>query len=456
MLKNRLDQYKRLFRYGFVILLVLGQALAFLHCWMTSYNDIIVLPFVQKGHWMIALYYILFELIFLYSFDGLKFGYFRKTNIFISQVLAILCTNIMMYLQIVLLAAEFVTVVPMLLITAFDILFALGVTGLSGVVFHRCFPARKLLVIYDEYEPDMMVKKLNSRKDKYKVEMAVHVSVGMEELEKMIDAADGVVIFDVHSEQRNRILKACFDKNVRTYTTTKVSDILIRGAENIHLFDTPLLLYRNEGLTFEQRFIKRTMDIIIAGLMLIITSPFMLISALAIKLYDGGPVFFRQDRSTIGGRVFKIHKFRSMIVDAEKDGKSHPATEKDPRITPEGRVLRATRLDELPQLIDILKGDMSLVGPRPERVEHTEQYSKEVPEFQYRLKVRGGLTGFAQLYGKYNTTPYDKLQLDLMYIQNYSVLLDLRLLFMTVKIMFMKESTEGFTEEKSKSIGEGK
>ena len=121
-----------------------------------------------------------------------------------------------------------------------------------------------------------------------------------------------------------------------------------------------------------------------------------------------------------------------------------------------GRVLRATRLDELPQLIDILKGDMSLVGPRPERVEHTEQYSKEVPEFQYRLKVRGGLTGFAQLYGKYNTTPYDKLQLDLMYIQNYSVLLDLRLLFMTVKIMFMKESTEGFTEEKSKSIGEGK
>ncbi len=451
-MKNRLDQYKRLFRYGFVILLVLGQALAFLHCWMTRYNDIIVLPFVQKGHWLIALYYILFEMIFLYSFDGLKFDYFRKTNIFISQVLAILCTNVMMYLQIVLLAAEFVTVVPMLVVTVFNIAFAIGVSWLSIFVFHRCFPARKLLVIYDEYEPDQMVKKLNSRRDKYKVEMAVHVSVGMDELEKMIDASDGVVIFDVHSEQRNRILKVCFDKNVRTYTTTKVSDILIRGAENIHLFDTPLLLYRNEGLTFEQRLIKRAMDIIISGLMLIITSPFMLISALAIKLYDGGPVFFRQDRSTIGGRVFKIHKFRSMIVDAEQDGKSHPATEKDPRITPVGRVLRATRLDELPQLIDILKGDMSLVGPRPERVEHTEQYSKEVPEFQYRLKVRGGLTGYAQLYGKYNTTPYDKLQLDLMYIQNYSVLLDLRLLFMTVKIMFMKESVEGFTEEESRNI----
>lgn len=142
-----------------------------------------------------------------------------------------------------------------------------------------------------------------------------------------------------------------------------------------------------------------------------------------------------------------------MIVDAEKDGKSHPATEDDPRITPVGKILRATRLDELPQLIDILKGDMSLVGPRPERVEHTELYTKEVPEFQYRLKVKGGLTGYAQLYGKYNTTPYDKLQLDLMYIQNYSFLLDLRLIFMTVKIMFMKESTEGFTEEKSKSLG---
>lgn len=196
---------------------------------------------------------------------------------------------------------------------------------------------------------------------------------------------------------------------------------------------------------------KRALDIIVSVLLLIVTSPIFLIASLAIKLYDGGPVFFRQDRCTIGGKVFRIHKFRSMIVDAEKDGVL-PAGEDDPRITPVGKILRVSRLDELPQLIDILVGDMSLVGPRPERVEHVEQYAQEIPEFVYRLKFKGGLTGYAQLYGKYNTSPYDKLQLDLMYIQNYSLLLDIKLVLMTIKIMFMKESTEGFSEEKSKAI----
>ena len=222
----------------------------------------------------------------------------------------------------------------------------------------------------------------------------------------------------------------------------------------MHLFDTPLLLYRNNGLTFEQRFIKRAMDIVLSGVLLVLTSPIFLIAAVAIKLYDGGPVFYRQTRYTLNYKKFDIYKFRSMIVDAEKDGKSQPATDKDPRITPVGRVLRATRLDELPQFIDIFIGNMSLVGPRPERVEHVEKYTEEVQEFACRLKVRGGLTGYAQIYGKYNTSPYDKLQLDLIYIQNYSILLDIRLILMTIKIMFMKESTEGFTEERKKEIQE--
>lgn len=452
-LKKQLEQYKRLLRYGFTLLLLIGQAAAFLYCWITSYNEVIVLPFVEKGHWLTTVYYLLLEIIFLYNFDGLKFGYLKRVSMVLSQVLAIICTNLLMYLQIVLMSARFVTFVPIMLMTVFDAAFTLIVTEFSELVFDSFFPAKRLLIIYDEYKPDSIIQKLHSRKDKYIVDKTAHISVGLDELKNMIDTVDGVVLFDVHSEVRNKLLKMCFDRNVRTYTTSKVSDILTRGAEDIHLFDTPLLLYRNSGLTFEQRFLKRFFDIAVSLVLLIVTSPFMLISAIAIKLYDGGPVFFRQERSTINNRTFKIHKFRSMIVDAEKDGKSHPATEDDPRITPVGKILRATRLDELPQLIDILKGDMSLVGPRPERVEHTELYTKEVPEFQYRLKVKGGLTGYAQLYGKYNTTPYDKLQLDLMYIQNYSFLLDLRLIFMTVKIMFMKESTEGFTEEKSKSLG---
>ena len=171
------------------------------------------------------------------------------------------------------------------------------------------------------------------------------------------------------------------------------------------------------------------MDILVSALMLLITSPIFLVASIAIKLYDGGPVFYRQARCTMNGKVFYIFKFRSMIVDAEKDGKSQP-------------------------FIDILIGNMSMVGPRPERVEHVEKYTEDLAEFEYRLKVRGGLTGYAQIYGKYNTSPYDKLQLDLIYIQNYSIFLDIKLILMTIKIMFMKESTEGFTEEQRKDIQE--
>ena len=143
-----------------------------------------------------------------------------------------------------------------------------------------------------------------------------------------------------------------------------------------------------------------------------------------------------------------------MIVDAERDGHSIPATDNDPRITPVGNIIRKTRIDELPQIFNILSGDMSIVGPRPERVEHVELYSREIPEFAYRMKVKGGLTGYAQVYGKYNTTAYDKLKLDLMYIQNYSLLMDIEIIFRTVQILFVKESTEGFKEDLSVSISQ--
>ncbi len=395
--------------------------------------------------------YALFLVIFLNSFEGLKYGVYRKTNIILAQLLASCATAFIIYLQIVLLTAGFVSVIPLLITVVADAIIILALTLLSEVVMRRLFPPKKTLVVWDLYSPELFLTKMKIRKDKFLVNEIVNISVGIDKLENLIKNAESVVIYDINAQMRNKIIKICFENDVRAYATTKISDILTRGAECVHLFDTPLLLYRNMGLTFVQRFCKRTMDIVGAFILLIATSPFMVISALAIKIYDGGPVFFRQERGTIGGKIFRIHKFRSMIVDAEKDG-AKPAEQNDSRITPVGKVLRATRLDELPQLIDILAGNMSFVGPRPERVEHIKQYTEEIPEFSFRLKVRGGLTGFAQLYGKYNTTPYDKLQLDLMYIENYSFLLDIKLLLMTVKIMFMKESTEGFTKEKSEKI----
>ena len=213
------------------------------------------------------------------------------------------------------------------------------------------------------------------------------------------------------------------------------------------LFDSPLYLSRNYGgLAWDQRVIKRIVDIVIATFMLVISGPFFAVIALAIKCTDQGPVFYTQNRLTKGGKIFRIYKFRTMVVDAEKKSGPIKAGERDPRILPVGRLLRATRMDELPQLLNILKGEMSIVGPRPERPELANVITKNIPEFDFRLKVKAGLTGYAQIYGRYCTTSYDKLKLDLTYIRNYSIWMDIKLIFMTPKVLLMKESTDGFEE----------
>lgn len=454
MSHNDLDQFKRMLRALAALLLIVGMSLIFLYIWRSYYNLGVVFPFYYKGHWLVTVVYAIFVSIFFYIYGGLKFGYLTCSSIILSQVLAIICANVLAYLEIVLLSAQFVSVFPVLLLTGMQIIIILIWTFLITYAFDKIFPPRRLLLLYEEYNPSIMEHKIKSRNDRYKIELRKNIKeISEDEIHELIKQYDSVLIYDVHSLERNKIIKFCYEQSIRVYVTPKVSDILIRSSESIHLFDTPLFLMRNNGLTFEQKLIKRIMDIVVSLLVLIISSPIMLIVAVAIKLYDGGPVLFKQERCTINGKIFKIHKFRSMIVDAEKEGKSIPATEHDPRITPVGNIIRKLRIDELPQMYDILKGDMSIVGPRPERIEHVKAYTEEIPEFAYRLKVKGGLTGFAQIYGKYNTTAYDKLKLDLMYIQNYSVLMDIRLIFMTIKIMFMKESTEGFNEEVSKDIG---
>ena len=454
MNRNELDQFKRMLRALAAIILMVGMAGIFLFIWKTYYNMGVVFPFYNKGHWFIMAVYVIFLIIFFYIYGGLKFGYLKCASIILSQVLATVCANVLAYLEIVLLSARFASVVPILVLTLVDmaviIIWAIFVT----VLFKKIFPPRKMLLLFEEYNPSLMECKIKRRDDRYKIEMSQNIQeISEDELHELIKKYDAVLIYDVHSLERNKILKFCYAESIRVYLTPKISDILIKSADTNHLFDSPLFLLRNNGLTFEQKVVKRIMDIVISVIVLILASPIMLVTAIAIKAYDGGPVFFKQERCTIGGKVFSIHKFRSMIVDAEKEGKSIPATEHDPRITPVGSFIRKTRIDELPQMFDILVGNMSFVGPRPERIEHVKAYTEDIPEFSYRLKVKGGLTGFAQIYGKYNTTAYDKLKLDLMYIQNYSVLMDIRLIFMTIKIMFMKESTEGFDEEMSKIIG---
>ena len=256
-----------------------------------------------------------------------------------------------------------------------------------------------------------------------------------------------VIIGDISAVERNDILKYCYANKVRAYVVPKISDIILMGADRIHIFDTPFMLSKGYTLSFDQLLAKRALDLMLAVPAFIITSPVMLITAVAVKLYDGGPVLYKQVRLTRHDRKFEIYKFRSMVVDAESDGIAKLARENDDRITPVGRIIRATRIDELPQLFNILKGDMSFAGPRPERPEIMEEYCKEIPEFAFRTRVKAGLTGYAQVYGKYNTTPYDKLKLDLFYISNYSMWTDIKLILMTLKIVLKKDATEGVNEE---------
>ena len=288
---------------------------------------------------------------------------------------------------------------------------------------------------------------MSQRVDKYMICESVSVHESTEKVRELIQKYEGVIICDIPAEMRNDYLKFCFENSIRAYIAPKISDIIIRGADDIRLFDTPLLLCRNYGLDFEQRLFKRTFDIVFSLVALVPALPFMLVSAIAIKLYDGGPVLYKQVRLTTNGRRFYVYKFRSMIVDAEKNGVPQLCTDEDSRITPVGRFLRKCRLDELPQLFNILKGDMSVVGPRPERPELTEQYKKEMPEFEFRLKVKAGLTGYAQVTGVYDTSPYDKLKMDLMYIENYSARMDLQIILMTLKTMLFPGKTNAETEE---------
>ncbi len=436
------DQFKRIFSFFAAVLLVGLYAAGFAWVWYESYSDAILLPFYRRGNWVMILIYVVLVLLFAKSFGGLKIGYLKRTDMFYSQTLSIFCVNVVTYFQISVVNRDFSAAVPMILLTIADLAVLILWIVLTNRLCFRLYPPRKLVVIYGDRNAAELVLKMSRRVDKYMICESVSANAPPEEIQEAIARYEGIILCEVSGKLRNDLIKYCFAQNVRAYIAPKISDIILRGAEEIRLFDTPLLLCRNYGLTFEQRLGKRIFDLVFAVVFLVLLSPLMLLSAIAIKLDDGGPVLFKQKRLTYHGKEFYVYKFRSMVVNAEKAG-PQLAKENDSRITRVGRILRKCRLDELPQLINILRGDMSVVGPRPERPELAEEYEKTMPEFEFRLQVKAGLTGYAQVTGLYDTLPYDKLKMDLMYIENYSIFLDLRIILMTLKTaLFPGETNE--------------
>ncbi len=440
------EQYKRLIMFTSSAIILLLQTAIFAFVWFRyyAYTGAMETEFFRRGNYVIIGLYALMLYLFYKLYGGFKVGYLRVFDVLLSQVLSVLGVNAITYLQLCLIGHwRFLEhIAPMIAMTAIDLVAVIIWMVFARWIYAQIYPPRKMLLVYGEYSPDDLIRKMASREDKYNIKETISIDKSVEEIKEKISEYKAVILADIPAQIRNKLLKYCFEKNIRCYSIPKISDIMIMSADNIHLFDTSLLLFRNRGLTIEQQFMKRAFDLVVSLIGIIIASPIMIVIAIMIKGYDGGPVFFKQKRLTKDGKVFEVYKFRSMRV--EKETTQVRMTRKnDDRITPVGKVLRNIHFDELPQIFNILKGEMSFVGPRPECPSIAEDYSKIIPEFPFRLKVKAGLTGFAQVYGKYNTTPYDKLKLDLTYIENYTFMLDIKLMLLTFKILFQKENTEG-------------
>ena len=422
--------------------IIAAMAMGFMNIWFNYYQDAV---YSVGSNYIVIVSYLLLLIVFSELYGAFKIGVNRLHEVAYSLCLAAAFTNVIVYFELCLLARHMIAVVPYLLGFVYQIGVAIICTICANMVYFRLYPARKMLAIFaDDEEGTSIIRKVSKIPERFNIQRGVSVNrSSVEEIKELIDGFEAVLLCDIEKGKKNELLRYCYSRSKRTYVLPSSADVIIRNSDQIQIFDTPIMMCRNRGLRLEQEAVKRAIDIFVAVIGIIITSPIMLVVAAAIKLYDKGPVFFKQNRVTKDGKIFNVLKFRSMIVDADKDG-AKKAENNDDRITPVGKIIRPFRIDELPQFFNILFGDMSLVGPRPERVENVYEYTQKYPDFNLRHRVKGGLTGYAQIYGKYNTSPEDKLKMDLIYIEQYSIFLDIKLILMTIKILFMKESTEGF------------
>lgn len=426
------------------IIMITGS---FAVCWMLYYTERTDSPYYAKGNYLVIALFAIVYMAYSHIYDAFLVSMVRISEMIYSQGLAAFITDAIMYIVCWLLTKHLPAVWPMLLVFGTQLVLAMLWSCLVHRWYFMVFAAKRTAVVYDKREGVEQLLKEYGLDKKFQVLRVASADECLEAQEEILANMEAVFLCGVHSHERNRILKYCVKNDISVYVIPRIGDVLMSGARRMHMLHLPILLVNRYNPRLEYVVLKRFLDILLSGMALILLSPIFVVTAAAIKLTDRGPVFYKQCRLTKDGKEFDVLKFRSMRVDAEKDGVARLSTgEKDDRITPVGRVIRKVRIDELPQLINILKGEMTIVGPRPERPEIAAQYEEELPEFALRLQAKAGLTGYAQVYGKYNTTPYDKLQMDLMYISKPSILEDLRIIFATIKILFVPESTEGVGE----------
>lgn len=420
----------------------------FIACWKMFYETKYSTASHPKGDLVLYVFYTVVLFLLNRTYDAYDVGYHRVSDNVYAQTLSQVITSGMLWVVSLLMYMKLTN--PLYLIGMCAVSFLWNILWCVGAnrVYQRLHMQKKTVVIYRNSDDLRRLREIGKLHHKFNVQKYMeNPADDFKSLEKEIEGFEAIVVSGVNASLRNGLAKYCIETGVLGYFAPHVGDIIIQGSRHMRNFSVPIMSVRRAEPTPEYLFIKRAFDIVVSALAIVVLSPFFLITALAIKLYDHGPVLYKQIRLTKEGKTFEILKFRSMKENAEKDGVARLSTgNNDDRITPVGRIIRACRFDELPQLVNILKGEMSIVGPRPERPEIAAQYEEEMPSFSLRLQVKAGLTGYAQVYGKYNTNPYDKLQLDLMYVNKMSIVEDLRLMFATIRILFLPESTEGVAE----------
>ena len=436
------------------IMNVILMTVPFMLCWFLYYGSRIKVPYYRTGNFLIIILFMVLYMVFGRLYDAFVINLSKISEIIYSQFLAVSFTDLIMYIVICLLSSKLTNLWPGIACLAGQVL----VSSCWALCVHKWYfknfdPVPTIIV----YENKKSLKELNSSivlLKRFNIIDTIKADDCLEDLSFLNDIG-AIFLCGNKSSKRNIILKECIKRDIDVFICPGISDIILSGAYPIHAFPFPVLKTYRYMPQPEYVFFKRLFDIILSAFLLILTLPISLIVAIAIKAYDGGPCFYKQTRLTKDGKEFGILKFRSMIVDAEKDGVARLSSgDNDSRITPIGKIIRACRMDELPQLLNILKGEMTFVGPRAERPELTEKYSEKIPEFKLRLQAKAGLTGYAQVYGKYNTEPYEKLQMDLMYIANPSLIEDFKIILATIKILFMKDSTEGIQEGQTTAMSE--
>ncbi len=450
---SRLYSFKHEIGLRFIKLInLLCMVAAFGVAWFMYYQYMIRSPFYFWGDVAIVVIFAVLYFYFCKTYDAFVISHYRIFDIIASQSLALLFSNGIMYAITVLLCKHFPNPFPLLLCFVDQVSISIIWSCIAHWTYFKWFPALKTIIVYDRRRGMQDLIEEYGLAKKFDVKKTASVEECLNDL-SMIDDMEVVFLSGIHSHDRNFILKYCLYEKKQVYVIPRIGDVIMSSAMQVHLFHLPMMRVQRYRPRPGYLFLKRVFDIVASLIGLIVLSPVFLITAIAIKATDKGPVFYKQARLTKNGKRFMIHKFRSMRVDAEKDGVARLSSgDNDDRITPVGRFIRKCRIDELPQLIDILSGNLSVVGPRPERPEIAEEYMKEIPEFQLRLQAKAGLTGYAQVYGKYNTTPYDKLQMDLMYIAHPSFAEDIRICFATFKILFTSESTEGVAKGQTTAI----